>query len=373
MAVGRVGVARLGVIAFVIAGCVACGAADSARSAGRVVSTYSVPGHAVDAAVSPDSARLYVLSSAGIVYVFDVSSGRVLAGIRVDADPTGMALLPNGAFLYVASQPDSDYTPGALGSASVAVVDTHTSKVISNLRLFQPGPTAIAASRDGRYVVAADANHYDPGAGVNVISTSTRTVAETIPTPNLDDLNTVTVSPDGSKIFSVGTNSSSGANVFVSIDTTTKSVVSRPASDGIYSDIVADPAGQYVYATISGSGAYASGSSPPPLAQTAQVLNANSLSVTTNLHLSDGLGGIALGPGGHIAYVTAGGNELLAINTTTWNVVATIHYPNRFGQLAKGVPDSASGIVVAPNGRYAYLTGFHFNVFGSNTVEEIRL
>lgn len=126
MAVGRVGVARLGVIAFVIAGCVACGAADSARSAGRVVSTYSVPGHAVDAAVSPDSARLYVLSSAGIVYVFDVSSGRVLAGIRVDADPTGMALLPNGAFLYVASQPDSDYTPGALGSASVAVVDTHT-------------------------------------------------------------------------------------------------------------------------------------------------------------------------------------------------------------------------------------------------------
>ena len=177
-------------------------------------------------AVSPDSRKLYVAGNlSNDVFEIDAGTGKVTRQIPVGVAPYGVLLL--GKKLYVSNWggriPRAGDTTGPAGKGtlvkvdrvryiasegSVSVIDVGAWKVVKEV-IVGLHPCGIAATRDGSYVIVANANSDT----VSVIDTRSDTVVETISTRTVEDYpfgsapNGLAVSPDGKRLYvSNGTN-----------------------------------------------------------------------------------------------------------------------------------------------------------------------
>jgi YVTN family beta-propeller protein len=99
-------------------------------------------------AVSPNGARLYVASEdEALAVVFDLRRGERIAGIPVGGQPEGVAISPDGRFAYVTSETDSQ----------VSVIDTRSNKRVGQ---FPSGarPRSVVFSADGKQAFVSSEN-----------------------------------------------------------------------------------------------------------------------------------------------------------------------------------------------------------------------
>ena len=176
--------------------------------------------YGMDVVVSPDGALAYVTEpSADQVVVVDTATGTVRAIVAVGADPTGLALSPDGAELWVVDtnllgvfgpQPTTTTVAGppsggpSGGDGAVTIVSTVTDTVVGSVTV-GVGPIDVAFSPDGARAYVTD-NDPDGAGQVSVITTATRTVVGTVTIPGPSGLGgldptSVAVGDDGHEVW----------------------------------------------------------------------------------------------------------------------------------------------------------------------------
>lgn len=165
------------------------------------------------------------------VVAYDLDSGTEIARVKVGKDPLGIAITPDGRFLFVANR----------SSGSVSVVRTDTLEVEQSIRASGPAvkPTAVAVTPDGSraYVVNGDNS-----GTVSVIDVAARAIVETIRVGRRPT--SIVVSPDGLLAY-VANN---GSNTVVTIDLLTNTVISALPVDRPWG-LAASPDGNLVFVT----------------------------------------------------------------------------------------------------------------------------
>lgn len=152
----------------------------------RVSSLIRVGHQPRRAVATSDSSHVYVTpdSFSGEVLVIDTDSRTVTATIRVDGDPDGMTISPDGRSIYLVNY----------GLNTVSVIDTARRTVTATIRVGDR-PRGVAAVQDGRQVYVTNSHSSD----VSVIDTASNTVTNTIPVGR--EPKGVAVAPDGRHIY----------------------------------------------------------------------------------------------------------------------------------------------------------------------------
>ena len=132
----------------------------------RRVSVGQVPVHMVQ---TLDGRAVFVTNfGAASVSVVDAAAWRVTATIPVPASPHGIAISPDGRWIYVA----------CVSGGAIAVIDATTARLASTIALPAAArPYGVALSRDGRYLYAPDSF----AAHLFVVDTATRQVIDEVP------------------------------------------------------------------------------------------------------------------------------------------------------------------------------------------------
>lgn len=97
--------------------------------------------------------------------VLNTSTNTVVKTIRVGSTPTGVAITPNGKYVYV--------TNG--GSNTVSMINASTNTVLRTISVGR-SPVGVAITPNGRYVYVNN----EISKKISVIDTSTNTVVKTI-------------------------------------------------------------------------------------------------------------------------------------------------------------------------------------------------
>ena len=166
--------------------------------------------------------------------MIDTAANDVIDTISVGSGPVGVAVTPDGRFVYVANRV----------SGTVSVVDTAGGRVVATVAVGR-GPDSVAAGKSGAVYVT---NSYERNPGsVSVIDTATQTVSGSVEVQR--NPNRVAVTPDGGTAYVTNFRS---WNVSV-VDTETNAVVTTVRIGAKPSGVAASPNGAYVYvATLSG-------------------------------------------------------------------------------------------------------------------------
>ncbi|MHC4398688.1 MAG: M56 family metallopeptidase [Planctomycetota bacterium] len=164
---------------------------------GKLLRSIEMPAEPTGLALSPDGATLYVTCAApeGTVAMVDVASGQRRRTIQVGHWPAGPALSPDGKKLYVCNRFDNN----------VAVVDLEVERV--TLVPATREPFAAVVTPDGKSVFVINrlpidrADSYDVASVVTVIDTATNDT-QTIRMPNgATGMQGICVSPDGKHVY----------------------------------------------------------------------------------------------------------------------------------------------------------------------------
>ncbi len=167
-------------------------------ASGKLARTISLPADPTGLALSPDGAKFYVTFGLpqGTVRVVEVGSGQVTATIPVGHTPTAPVVSPDGKRLYVANRFNNN----------VSVIDLEAKKEIARIPVSRE-PVAMAITPDGKTVLVANqlptdrSDSYDVAAVVSVIDTATNQ-ATAVRLPNgSTNLHGVCVSPDGKHAY----------------------------------------------------------------------------------------------------------------------------------------------------------------------------
>ncbi|KJK47260.1 hypothetical protein UK23_20945 [Lentzea aerocolonigenes] len=162
------------------------------------------------AAMRPDGKRLYVSASGGIAVV-DPENFRLVAAVKVNGQPQGLAVHPNNQVLYVANAQDG----------TVGLVDTATAFQTSAVQVGGL-PQFLAISPDGKrlYVSSMRLGEKTPGT-VSVLDTTTNQVVGSLSVGR--GAGSLAVTPDGATVYLTLPKESS----VVIIDATTMTVRDR--------------------------------------------------------------------------------------------------------------------------------------------------
>jgi len=118
-------------------------------------------------AITPNGKMVLSTSpSTNTVYLFDSSTGKQLAIIKVGKAPKGVKVTPDGKLAYVSNQ----------GSANISVVDLKTLAVIETIKV-KKGPHNVRFTKDGKLAYVT----LQGGAGIGVIDTQNRKMIKVIP------------------------------------------------------------------------------------------------------------------------------------------------------------------------------------------------
>ena len=248
------------------------------------------------------------------VSVIDTANNTVTATVAVGDFPFGVAVMPDGASVYVANQ----------GSGTVSVIDAATNTVTATV-LVQVEPFGVAATPDGASVYVANQGSDT----VSVIDTATNTVTATVPVEVRPF--GVAVRPDGASVY---VTNEGNATVSV-IDTATNIVTAIVPVGGSPLGIAVRPDGAFVYVVNSAA-----------LDETVSVIDTATNIVTAIVPVGDGPFGVAVTPDGAFAYVVNGGDSNVSVIDTTNNTVtATVPVgegPAAFGQFIGPLPPAES-------------------------------
>jgi YVTN family beta-propeller protein len=312
-----------------------------------ITATTGVGSRPQGIAVSPDGKYLYVANYGdNTVSVIDTATNSVITTVTVgtaspcdgQCGPYGLTVAPDGSRVYVT---DSGFQPAFNADGSIAyyfpettvsVIDTATYTVTNTIDVGQ-GPVSVAVSPDGKRVYVGYPGGPTP---VRVIDTDTNTVISE--TTNLWGSLALAVSPDGKRVYVAGLNQYNSVSV---IDTTSNTVDPLGSLPGGASAIATSPDGTRLYVTSQNR----TGSS-------LTVLNAADGAVIDTIPLSthseDGQPwqGVAVSPDGKRVYVVdPSTNSVLEVDTATNTVTGSIP-----------VGDGPQAMVVSPDGKHLYVT-----------------
>ncbi|MFQ6035164.1 MAG: beta-propeller fold lactonase family protein [Sedimentisphaerales bacterium] len=167
--------------------------------AGRVTKEYCLPDSPSGLALAPNGLYLYVTSGAdeGRVHVVNLQAEKVCCTLPVGHTPTAPVISPDGRFLYVCNRFNNN----------VSVINLGTQKEVARIPVLRE-PVAVAITPDGKFLFVA--NHLPVGAAdrgyiaaaVSVIDTAAKNVATTIELPNGSvALRGICISPDGQHVY----------------------------------------------------------------------------------------------------------------------------------------------------------------------------
>ncbi len=238
------------------------------------------------------------------VSVIDTATNTVVATVAVGVTPLGVAVSPDGSFVYVTNS-GSSTVPG------VSVIATGTNTVVATVSVGS-GPEGVAVSPDGSRVYVANVFSNT----VSVIATGTNTVVATVPVGSGPA--GVAVSPDGSRVYVANENN----NTVSVIATGTNTVVATVAVGVNPLGVAVSPGGSRVYVSNFFS-------------NTISVIATGTNTVVATVPVGSGPEGVAVTPDGSRVYVaTQHFNTVWVIATATNTVVATV--PVGFGPIAFG-------------------------------------
>ena len=265
-------------------------------------------------AVTPDGSYVYVANqSDGTVSVIRTSDNTVVDTISGFGSPWwGVAVTPNGGYVYV----------GDLDGGTVSVIRTSDNTVTDTISVGNK-PHGIAVTPNGGYVYVADENDRT----VSVIQTSDNTVVDTVSVG--DHPRGVAVTPNGG--YAYVTNG--GDNTVSVIQTSDNSVVDTISVGGILWGIAVAPNGSYVYVTNSTE-------------FTVSVIQTSDNTVVDIIFVGSLPRRVAVTPDGGYVYVANLWDDTVSVIQTSDNsVVDTI-----------SVGDGPEGIAVTPDGSCVYVT-----------------
>lgn len=267
-----------------------------------VVDTIPVGPGPSGLAVTPDGAFLYVViddafSEGGHVSVIDIATNTVVANVPVGSRPIEVAITPDGAFAYVTNE----------NSDAVSVIETASNTVVATI----PGirtPFGVRVIPNGAFVYVT--SYF--GRAVYVIETATNTIVATLPVGDVGPRE-MAFTPDGGLAYVSG-------NPISVIDTSTLTVVATIRAFG--AGIAITPDGRFAYATYVAD-------------ETGNPDNVGVIDVATNTFL-EGLirvgrfpWGVTITPDGAFAYVpNLRAASVSVIDTASNTVIATIPVGN---------------------------------------------
>jgi YVTN family beta-propeller protein/autotransporter-associated beta strand protein len=178
-------------------------------------------------AINSTGTTVYAATNAG-VSVINTATNTVTQTIPVGSNPWGIAVSPNGNFVYVSNSNDN----------TVSVISTASNTVVQTVNVGSL-PENITLSPDGTrlYVINGSNN-------VSVVSTVTNTVTATITIPGATPFG-MAVSPDGTKLY---VTNSSGNTVSV-INTSTNTIIGTITTGSGASSVFFSPDGTRLYVT----------------------------------------------------------------------------------------------------------------------------
>ena len=211
-------------------------------------------------------------NAAGTVTVFDIATATVVATIAVGTSPQGLAVTPDGAYVYVCNY----------GSNSVSVIDTATNAVTTTITVAS-SPNYIAITPDG---LSAYVTQY-AAASVSQIDLATNAVVATVAVGT--DPAGLCITPDGGYVYVAN----SGSGTVSVIATSTNAVVTTVAVQSRPFYIAITPNGAYVYVANTGS-------------DTVSDIQVSTNVVVATLSLSGSPTGLAISPDNTRVYISVG-------------------------------------------------------------------
>jgi YVTN family beta-propeller protein len=297
---------------------------NSAFGPPTLTGTISVGAEPDGVAVTPDGAYVYVANrGSNSVSVIDTATHTVTANITVGTYPAGVAITPNGAYAYVTNS----------GSDSISVINTATKTVTANIPVGR-SPFRLAIAPNGAYAYAANQG----GNTVSVINTATNTVTANLTVGNYPF--GIAVSPDGTRLYT--TDYGDGKVSVVNI-----------ATNAMIASVTVGEAPTYVAISPNGAYAYVVNYASDMVS----VINTATNLVTANIPVGRSPFTVTISPNGAFAYVTNGGNNSISVvNTATNMVTATVPLG--------GKPYC---VAMTSDGAYAYIT-----TWGVNSVTKVN-
>jgi YVTN family beta-propeller protein len=267
--------------------------------------------------VSPDGARLYASTIFGL-NVIDTATGQIIANIAAGIRPQDYAISPDGKRLYIAN----------FGDQTLYVADAVTNTIIKSLPV--TAPLRIAVSPDNSRVYVSTTS-----GGVLIFDPATDTVKGAIPGTASGSafgpfFGGVTFSVDSQRAYIAFSNGF--WIVDAQKDTLLKNVI-IPGATGVIQQIVPTIDGTRLYAA-----ADRTSSTQGP--QAIYVLDASTLSVTTQIQIGECSPQIALSADGTKLFVSdidAAVLDIIDVNTNTITASVPI-----------GGPGSISGVATLP-------------------------
>jgi YVTN family beta-propeller protein len=246
--------------------------------------------------------------------------------------PAGLAITPDGKFVYVANQGNGTV------HGSVSVIATSTNTVVNTITLpliceCSPSAIGVAITPDGLHAYVTDRGQI----AVHVIDTSNNTVTKSIQAAAIISPFSIAITPDGAYVYATDFSSSFPTTNVNMISTATNTFVASILVGNNPTGIAVSPNGLSVYVTNNAS-------------DTVSVFGAGNLTPTvTTIVLPAGSGpySVAFTPDGAFAYVVnRGDHRVSVINTATQSVVGAPITPNCF---------FSDQIAITPDGTKAYV------------------
>jgi YVTN family beta-propeller protein len=169
-------------------------------ASGKVTRTLTPPAQPTGLALSPDGAKLYVTCAtpAGSVAIMDAASGQVSATLPAGHTACAPAITPDGKRLYVCNRFNNN----------VAVFDLEAKKELAKVPMIRE-PIATAVTPDGKLVLVANqlpndaADSYDVAATVSLIDTASNQATHLRLPNGSSSVHGVSVAPDGKYAYVV--------------------------------------------------------------------------------------------------------------------------------------------------------------------------
>lgn len=223
------------------------------------------------------------------VEVIDTSTNTVIGTFVAGANPSGVAITPNGNFVFVTNNFSNDVT----------VADTSNNRHIAYIGVGEL-PEGIAITPNGRFAYVTNAMSNN----VSVIDTSTNTVITTIPVGAFP----ISIAASPENLIYVCNEDDKTISV---IDFFTNKVIDTIHLNGVPSNLAVRPNRQYVYVTIGDL-------------NIVDIIFTGNNRVVATVEVGSLPLGIAFTPDGNFAYVTNLGSSDISVIDAASNTVVDI-------------------------------------------------
>lgn len=317
--------------------------------------------------MAENSKRYLCLIFLFLIQTYTIKANRIIKTIPVGNSPSGIGITPDNRFAYVANNDDHPFfmDNGIPGGSTVSVLNLATNQLIKTITDASfSEPYTITINPDGSKVYVTNSN----STTITIIDTATNTVTGTI--SGFDGPSGIVITPDGKTAYvnnyggPAGVGSGNATTVRV-VDLTTDTITGAAITvDLAPASLAITPDGAFVYVIN-----YVDGN---PGTGTISIIQTSDNTVVGTIPGFSGPFSIAITPDGSFAYVTnfgsnnfsplsggisseVSGTTVSAVNLSSNTIEATITLGNQ-----------PAGIAITPDGRFAYASNYNTFYLGPN-------